>query len=446
MADLVEVVQVTISQNTQGVAQAGFGIPLVLGTTGFPSGSDLIRYYTGITGVAEDFATDTDEYKQAAALFSQTPKPARIAIGKRASNQAAVKTITFSADLITSNSVAGKVNGTSLTATVFATDHATTMAAIAAKIAAIDGVASATVGGSGNRVITVTATAGYSLTLADFAVTLGASQATVALATTTAGRTAASELDILVASASNSDEWYDLKMTSRTVGDILSAAAWIEARRKMFGTLGDAAEILDSGDDTDILSVLGGLGYNRTYFAYHQTPGEMMDAAWAGRCLPLDPGSETWAFKTLSGVTRSSLTASESAAVIAKGGNTYETMGGINITRPGQMVSGRFIDQTRGIDKLEADLQAAVFGLLTSVDKVPYTDAGVALIEAAVRGVLSQAADDGLIDRASIVVTVPAVSSVSTNDRAARLLPDVNFSARLQGAIHKVEIVGVVAV
>lgn len=95
--------------------------------------------------------------------------------------------VVFSADLVTSNSVIGTITvtdkdgvatATTLTATVFATDHATTMAAIAAKLAAVTGVASATVGGANNRTITVLASADYGLALSAFVVTLGGSQAT----------------------------------------------------------------------------------------------------------------------------------------------------------------------------------------------------------------------------------------------------------------------------
>jgi len=94
-------------------------------------------------------------------------------------------TITFSGVLVTSNVVNGSIGGVALTATTFATDNDTTMAAIAAKIAASAGVKSATVvdAGSSDVVIKVIPTdqvAGVSIT--GFVVTAGASQATVAVA------------------------------------------------------------------------------------------------------------------------------------------------------------------------------------------------------------------------------------------------------------------------
>ncbi len=99
--------------------------------------------------------------------------------------------VVFSADLVTSNVINGSIKvrqigstsftNNTLTATTFASDHATTMGAIATKIKAITGVADCTVGGSNNRTLLITATEGYEIEIGntDFVVTLGSSQATV---------------------------------------------------------------------------------------------------------------------------------------------------------------------------------------------------------------------------------------------------------------------------
>jgi len=101
------------------------------------------------------------------------------------SNQA---TIVFSGDLITSNSVAVSivVNGvtTALSATVFNSDHATTMGLIEAKLEAVDGILSATVGGASNRTLTILADPETDIYVSSCVVTLGGSQATATLANT----------------------------------------------------------------------------------------------------------------------------------------------------------------------------------------------------------------------------------------------------------------------
>lgn len=85
--------------------------------------------------------------------------------------------VIFSADLIASNSVAGTVNGVALTATVYGTSNAATLAAVAVKIAAVAGVARAVA--LTNSIRVYPSNANGIVTLTSFAVTLGASQATV---------------------------------------------------------------------------------------------------------------------------------------------------------------------------------------------------------------------------------------------------------------------------
>lgn len=89
----------------------------------------------------------------------------------------------------------------------------------------------------------------------------------------------------------------------------------------------------------------------------------------------------------------------------------------------------------------------AVFGALASANKIPYTNAGVALIENEIRGSLNRAIAAGILsDDPEPVLTVPKVANVAAVDKGVRLLPDVKWSGTLQGAIHKVSISGVISV
>lgn len=77
-----EIVTITITQDTIGLARAGFGVALILSHNAVFT--ERVRYYTGLDGVADDFATTSPEYRAATALFSQEVKPDRIAIGRAA--------------------------------------------------------------------------------------------------------------------------------------------------------------------------------------------------------------------------------------------------------------------------------------------------------------------------------------------------------------------------
>jgi hypothetical protein len=131
----------------------------------------------------------------------------------------------------------------------------------------------------------------------------------------------------------------------------------------------------------------------------------------------------------------------------AKKANTYQTVAGRDITWEGTVADGDFIDTTRGIDWLEDDMQKGVFGALANSDKIPYTNAGVAVITAEVAASLKRAVARGILSGdPQPVVTAPKVADVDATDKGARNLPDVKFSGTLAGAIHKVTISGVISV
>lgn len=96
-----------------------------------------------------------------------------------------VQTFVLDADLITANVITVDVNGETLS-TTFATDHLTTISALATLIQAQPDVATAVVGGSGNRTITITAETDKEIELENEEVTLGASQAGITITETTA--------------------------------------------------------------------------------------------------------------------------------------------------------------------------------------------------------------------------------------------------------------------
>ena len=85
-------------------------------------------------------------------------------------------------------------------------------------------------------------------------------------------------------------------------------------------------------------------------------------------------------------------------------------------------------------------------------DKLPYTDAGISVIENRINAVLQLGQERGGIapteydtdgnKNYGYTITIPKASSISANVKAQRILQDVKFTARLAGAIHAVEIKG----
>lgn len=439
MSAIDQIVDITITQQTQAVPQAGFGIPLIVGPTGFDN-SDVIRYYSSASAMLDDGFTTSDlEYKYAVKAFSQDLSPELVGIGKRTTAVKQVDTITPTA-----------VNTTHYIVTIDAVPYdylsdsdATVSEIVAGLIALINADANVAVVATGSTTLILTAK-NFG---AGFTTTVNANQA---LVHTTANNGIVNDLQAII-NASNL--WYGLAICSNQDYDILQAAAYIETLTKIFiGVSADAA--IPTTATSDIATELKGLGYKRTALMYTAASEALgMEAAWLGGQLPQTPGASTWKFKQLIGIDPDTFTDTQRTILIGVPGvpgknvNIYETVGGVNITEEGWMVGGQFIDITVGLDWLESTMQTNVFSLLVQSPKIPYTDLGAAVIQNAVLQTLKQGVSNGLIDGASpIEVTVPAVLDVPTNDRAERLLPNVTFSCRLAGAFHFIQINGTVTV
>jgi hypothetical protein len=445
------IVNVQISRETRAVTQAGFGVPLILTDEDTGWAGDRIRTYVDSDEVLEDFASSSDTYKAAAAIFSQKPKVEELKIGAEGDRVAQIQTIVFSAAIVTGNTIAITVDDVDLTQ-AFDTNNATTLTALAAQIQAEPGVATAASNGS-NTITVTSATPGVPTSLSDAVITGGASQALIVIATTTANHGPADDLAEI---REIDDDWYGVIWIERGAELVLEMARYIETQRKIFITANDTSGVLVAATTTDVASILQAKNYDRTSFIWNDDPLDFIDGGWMGKNFPFDPGNETWKFKTLNGITADILTSSQRTAAKDKNANIYVKVGGIDITQEGVMASGEYIDIIRGVDWLQARMEERVFALLAKLPKVPFTDAGIGIIEAEIRAVLVDAINSKLIanepfdpdldQNEPFIVSAPRARDVSANDRANRFLPDVTFAARLAGAIHKTTIQGVVTI
>jgi hypothetical protein len=247
------------------------------------------------------------------------------------------------------------------------------------------------------------------------------------------------------------NSWYGLvvdQAMAADAADISAIAAWVEANKKFCIFWTTDTDTYDATKDDDPASVLKGLGYDRsaTIFNPSQTVPDYPDSAWMGEGFPYEPGTSTWAYKTLKGVTPATLTGGQETALKNKNCNYYMVVGGVAITQEGKVASGEWIDIIIGTDWIEARLREAVYSALVNNRKVPYDDTGIAVIEGLVKGVLNEAASRGILQADSIQVTVPRYADIPMADKVARHLPDVKFTALYQGAIHRVTINGTISV
>jgi len=253
----------------------------------------------------------------------------------------------------------------------------------------------------------------------------------------------------LTAIRAEDDDFYALLLDSNSSAEILALAAIVEAAstKKLLVAQSADTACLDADSITDVMYSARDADYFRTAIIYHPTIGlNFAAAAWIGNALAYAPGTITWKFRELVGISSYSLTSAERAAVLAKRGNLIETVAGRSITCDGKVAGGEWIDVIHGLDWLRARIGERVFGVLVgAVDgKIPYTDAGVNLIHTEVRAQLKEAENAAVLAE-GWTTSVPTVASLSSAQRASRVLPSVAFNARVAGAIHAVNVSGRVA-
>ena len=400
--------------------------------------------------------------------------------------EAQQSTITLDNNILPGQSVAITLNGVSLTATPYNMSHLQTMKDICSKLQAQPGIQSAQLFGPLNRGIQLFGQFNQNAIISVFTVTgpgtipvatiVDTDQPTGTIILTSQDLTKTFTINVtanilslqkglqvenLIASdpvqddlnaiQASSSDWYGLALTSRAIQDIISTADWTQARIKLFGTCSSELAIINetaNDDQTSLAYQLFSAGYTRTFLMYHQdADDDFPECAWMGRCLPLEPGSETWKFKQLRSISYSNLSTTQQINATTKSCNIYTFVGGFGMTAEGVVSSGEFIDIIRGIDWLTARIQEFVFFVLINNNKVPYTDTGITMIEAEVRRALDLGVTNNfLASDPQYTVTVPRAASVSPTDKANRILKNVNFQATLAGAIHFVQIRGVVTI
>lgn len=445
MAAVDQVVSVTISNQTASVPQVSFGVPLIVGPSA-PGWSDPVRVYAAPADLlADGYTTASPEYVYALELYSQAIVPTQYLVGRRSAP--ATQVDSFQVTTLTSGrQYKVTVNGAVYSYTAGSSDsQQAVLTALGTAIAAAQPVTSGVSGTGATATLTLTATS------AGTVVTYSAIDAQLSRTTVTAAAGIAQDLATI--SASN-DTWYGLVVAGASDADILQAAAYIESVRKIFVAVSSSAAIATSAT-SDVLSTLKSKAYARTALVF--SPGaaaQGIEAAWVGGQLPQTPGSNTWTYRTLVGISPDTLSANQVATVIGqpiggvagKNGNVYTVVGGVPVTQQGMMAKGQYIDITIGLDWLQAAIQNNIYSAIVAANKIPFTDEGVGVLMSAVRAAIDQGVANQLIDGDTISITAPPVLQVLPSQRAQRIAPTITFGCRLKGAIQSVRVRGNVTV
>lgn len=177
-----------------------------------------------------------------------------------------------------------------------------------------------------------------------------------------------------------------------------------------------------------------------------------INVAFVAKWLNYESGSETTAFKQLASVYPSKLTSTEMKALADKSLNYFITVGSKNLSMNGKVIGNEWADIIRFRDWLKNDMQLRVVNLFVTRPKVPYTDAGISLVQNQMIASLKSGQDAGGIAESEFdedgteipgyVTSVPLAASLSASEKASRKLTKCKFKARLAGAIHFAELKG----
>ncbi|QYW06638.1 putative structural protein [Pseudomonas phage UAVern] len=428
MTQLTDIIDIQISRETAAVAQTNFNVPLFISS--HLNFTERARTYSSLTAVAADFGTSDKAYIAAQKLFGQTLKPANIVIGRRQIPGATVNVSTVT----TGASYVLTISGTPISYTAVANDTAIKIVTGLKTAYEVTPVTGVTFTDNLDGTATIASSVDWSLKVSQ----------NMAIAAQPATESWGDTVDAVQAA---DDTWYALTIESHQLADVLAVAANIEAKKKVFATSSSLQNIKSTATD-DLFSQLKDLSYQRTFGLWSaDADTNYPECSWVGYQLQEQPGSNTWAYKTLAGFTVSKLSDTESKNIQSKNGNTYETVGGLNTTIGGKMFGGEWIDVMVFVDWLEQRMKERLWFRMANSKKIPYTSAGAAIIEAEIRAQLNDGIRaGGLADSPAPIVTVPDVLSVAANLRAQRIFEGITFEARLAGAIHFVKIRGTVTV
>jgi hypothetical protein len=480
-----DLVTVSVSVSPAPPQGKSFGVPLILGTSAVLPVYDRVRTYTKLSGgVDADFASNTPEYKAAAAAFGQ--KLASVKIGRQftAAQSGTLRGGTASSTLsdytgITNGGFDIAING--VNKQIFALDFsaAADMAGVASvlqtKLAAAVGSTTCTWDATNKRfIITVAGSTGTGSTIGYAVAPTGGSSPTnqssflkltyndgaqasagIAIETVTAAWTASLAVDA---------GWYGMYICSTTVQDSKDSAAFALANGFVFfDTIADAnAE--DSTATSDLAYFQKNAGNRRAAMFFDNVNSDKFIGMSAlARMLSVDltqPNSAAtlWG-KQAPGYAPVSITETQRLALLGKNCNYYGSFSaggsGFSMFDPGRMADGSAIDEVMNLDWFAGLAQNNVFTeLVTTTTKIPQTDDGAGRLVKAIRMACESARTAGVFapgywtgpDVGSVktgdylplgyYVFAAPVSSQSASDRAARKSPPLTAIAILAGAIQ----------
>ena len=231
------------------------------------------------------------------------------------------------------------------------------------------------------------------------------------------------------------DEWYYLVCTQNQNDVVRALAGWAEAQIKTYWVT------------TQDLTLVETLEYENTIVMYHDNPNAYVAEGLVSTAATNDPGSLTFKFKGVSGVTAADIRATDLSVLHKNNGFSYIRNMGVLQTSEGTVTTGEYIDIIMAAHFIKVRMEEEAKLLALNTKKIPYDRRGIAMLTSVVYKVLSVAGRMGIIkvdenDNYVFSVTALRRDQVLTNDVANRIYNGIDWELTIAGAIHSGTISG----
>lgn len=234
------------------------------------------------------------------------------------------------------------------------------------------------------------------------------------------------------------EDWEFAVLVSYSAPTALALSNAIEARNAKFAVI----QVPTVGGATPLAA------NKRTIKLVHPA-AEFLDMALLGQFANLTVGSITWKFLGNLGLTAQSYTQAELDAIAGAYGIAYIKKAGKDQLTEGWSAEGNYIDTLHGVDWVKANMESRTQNALQNGSKIPYDDSGIAFLKSIMDEVLEIATAQGIVakdpesDKGIFSTNAVPLADVDPAEKAIRNYPGLSFAYQASGAIHTVQIHGV---
>lgn len=434
---------ISISLQTSGITATGFGTIMFASTHRYTK--ERIKSYTDITSVGVDFPTDSEAYIAAQQMFSVTPKPALIKLGRREADLDITVAVGSTGATLTFEASDGTTDYSLPISITGQVDEDAVATAIAAAIEGDGSIGPLVVASATNNVVTISPTTPTdSFWVSDLSTEL--SQAFSSEETAT---------DMIAAFDLIDPDWYFLTAADHTQSFVTAASAAIEAQDRMYFMSSQEAAALTAYNESTSTDVLASLRQNARLRSkglfYHEADTVFPECRFVAYNAGFSAGSVSWENLQLglgssrNPSTNNLLTTTEKGNVKDRASALIDPIGGINILRfSGEVANGtNRISTVRGRDAMSSDLNVAITNLLINQQgsKLSYRDSDIARILNTVKSVLNKYVTLNFIND-NYETTFLLSDQVPLADKQANVYQSGSFRAELSGEIDEISITG----